>query len=209
MTVALKWITPAAEAVIVDCARVSSDPTKATRPDADLLRYLIRNAHWSPFEMASACFEIITTRDIGRQILRHRSFSAQEMSQRYQSVDVLPSADLREARMQHPTNRQASVTCDDDTLRGWWAEQQTEVCATAIAAYRDALSRGIAKEVARAVLPEGLTTSRMFMAGTIRSWLHFIAVRTEAGAQKEVREIAGAVRDVLAGEIPTIMEAWA
>lgn len=207
--IALKWITPDAERMIVDCARVSSDPAKASRPDADLLRYLLRHKHFSPFEMSSACIEIVTTRDIARQILRHRSFSFQEFSQRYQSIDVLTAVAPREARMNHPTNRQASTDCDDDALRGWWLEQQAEVQGTAMVAYREALKRGIAKEVARAVLPEGLTVSRMFMSGTIRSWLHFIEVRTDAGAQSEVQAIARAVSAILTDHIPAIMEASA
>lgn len=209
MTVALHWITPDAERVIVDCARVSSNPDAAKRPDSDLLRYLIRNAHWSPLEMASACVEIHTTRDIGRQILRHRSLSFQEFSQRYQDVSILPPAQYRECRMQHPTNRQASLACEGDALRGWWAEQQAEVWGTAMAAYRDALARGVAKEVARAVLPEGLTASRMFATGTIRSWVHFVAVRDHEAAQSEVQQVAREIRTLLSEHIPTVMEAAA
>lgn len=206
MTV-LKWITPNAEAMIVDCARVSSDPDAAKRPDTDLLRYLIRHRHWSPLEMASACVEITTTRDIARQLLRHRSFSFQEFSQRYQDAGILGRPIFRPARMQHPTNRQAALACEDDTLHGWWMEQQHEVHDTAMAAYREARSRGIAKEVARALLPDGLTVSRLFMAGTIRSWIHFIAVRDHDDAQLEIRELAKDIRVLLADQMPTIFEA--
>lgn len=207
MSAALKWITPDAQAVIVDCARVSSNPDAAKRPDADLLRYLIRNRHWSPLEMASACIEISTTRDIARQLLRHRSFSFQEFSQRYQAVEVLDPVRLRDARMQHPTNRQSSLPCPDQATADWWAQRQLEVRHEAAMAYRVALDRGIAKEVARAVLPEGLTASRLFMAGTVRSWVHFLQVRLDPTAQAEVREVAADVARVLRRHMPVIFEA--
>lgn len=207
MSAALKWITPDAQSVIVECARVSSDPSKASQPDERLLAYLIRNRHWSPLEMASACIEIATTRDIARQLLRHRSFSFQEFSQRYQNADVLPPVGLREARLQHPTNRQASLPCEDQALADWWVQRQAEMRHEATMAYRAAIERGIAKEVARAVLPEGLTASRLFMAGTIRSWVHFLQVRLDPTAQAEVREVAAAVAGVLRAQMPVIFDA--
>lgn len=207
MQVKLKWITPDAQDMIVDCARVSSNPDAAKRPDADLIAYLVRNKHWSPFEMASACLEISTTRDIARQILRHRSFSFQEFSQRYQDVGILGDPVIRECRMQHPTNRQASLETDDQALSAEWEEAQSRLYATAITAYREALKAGIAKEVARALLPEGLTPSRMFMSGTIRSWAHFIDVRTDMAAQKEVRDIAHQAKWLLARHLPIVFAA--
>ncbi|MEM1345745.1 MAG: FAD-dependent thymidylate synthase, partial [Pseudomonadota bacterium] len=198
IAVSLKWITPDAERVIVECARVSSDPSKPSRPDADLLEYLIRNRHWSPFEMASACVEVLCPRDISRQLIRHRSFSFQEFSQRYSSVDLQQSPGPRSARLQHPTNRQASLSADNQPdLREWWNAAQTEQEARALAFYREALHRGIAKEVARSVLPEGLTQSRLFMSGTIRSWIHFIDVRTSEGTQAEMWVVAQQVRALL------------
>lgn len=189
MSVKLVWATPNAEQLISDMARVSN-PANHGLPPGKLLGYLVRNRHWSPFEMASACFEIECPRDIGRQILRHRSFSFQEFSQRYAAVDVLPAAPLREARMQDQINRQNSLSTDDAELKQWWKVEQEKLVAHAAQIYRAALDRGIAKEQARAVLPEGLTMSRIFMAGTVRSWMHFCGVRTDAGTQKEHREIA-------------------
>lgn len=207
MTVTLKWITPDAQTMIVDCARVSSDPEAAKQPDKRLMGYLVRHKHWSPLEMASACMEIDTTRDIARQILRHRSFSFQEFSQRYQDVSVLGDPVLRECRMQHPTNRQASLPCEDDELSAEWGFVQRDIWNEAMQTYEDALRAGIAKEVARAILPEGLTPSRMFMSGTIRSWVHFIAVRTDPTAQAEVRQIAHAARAILSQQMPVIFDA--
>jgi thymidylate synthase (FAD) len=207
MTASLQWITPDAQAMIVHCARVSSDPEVASQPDEKLLRYLIRHKHFSPFEMSSACLEIRNTRDIARQILRHRSFSFQEFSQRYQDVSVLGDPILRECRMQHPTNRQMSLPCEDAELAASWQNAQATIYDQAMAVYADALAKGIAKEVARAILPEGLTPSRMFMSGTIRSWVHFIAVRTDETAQAEVRQIAAQCRDILRAEMPVIFDA--
>jgi thymidylate synthase (FAD) len=172
-----------------------------------LIAFLIREKHWSPFEMAHACVEIETTRDIGRQILRHRSFSFQEFSQRYASTDALERPALRQARMQDPKNRQSSLETDDVALKRWWQEAQETILATAGAFYADALKRGIAKEIARAVLPEGLTPSRMYMVGNIRSWLHYFAARTDKATQREHREIALAIQDILRKEMPMIFKA--
>jgi thymidylate synthase (FAD) len=187
------------------CARVSNPANQANVEAAPrLLTYLVRNQHWSPFEMASMTVEIITTRDIARQILRHRSFSFQEFSQRYAAVVEPPV--LREARMQDARNRQASNATDDAEVQGWWVHNQANVADHAAAVYRQALSHGIAKEVARAVLPEGMTPSTLYVAGTIRSWIHYVQLRTEAGTQKEHRDVALACRDVLVAQFPTLAE---
>ena len=209
VTVSLRWITPDAQRQIVDIARVSSDPSKPKVPDAQLLGYLIRNKHWSPFEMASACVEIVgASRAITRQILRHRAFHFQEFSQRYQSVNVLQDASPTETRLQHPTNRQASVAVSDVELEGWWVEAQQQMADLANTIYQQALSKGIAKEQARAVLPEGLTPTRMMMSGTIRDWLHYCGLRLGNGTQPEHRDIAHAIWDVLRCEIPMIARAY-
>ncbi len=197
----LMWITPNAEQMISDMARVSAPENQGKTP-GQLMKYLISHEHWSPFEMANACFEIDTTRDIARQILRHRSFSFQEFSQRYATVDKLPLAPLREARMQDTKNRQNSIETDDVGLQEWWEYKQTMLRADSMATYTAALERGIAKEVARAVLPEGLTSSRMYMNGTIRSWMHFCKLRSGNGTQKETQEITQSISSVLEKEFP-------
>lgn len=187
------------------CARVSNPANQANTETAPrLLGYLVRNQHWSPFEMASMTLEIMTTRDIARQILRHRSFSFQEFSQRY-AAQVAPPV-LREARMQDAKNRQASNPADDRELADWWEHQQGKVAKMAASVYAQALDSGIAKEVARSVLPEGMTESVLYMAGTVRSWIHYCQLRTEAGTQKEHREIAEACQDVLLAQFPALQE---
>jgi len=158
MKVKLIWATPDPEQIISDLARVSAPANQGKAP-SELLSYCVKNNHWSPFEMASACFEIETTRDIARQILRHRSFSFQEFSQRYAEVGVLPDAPYREARMQDFSNRQNSVPTKDKSILNWWEQQQKFVRVVAEDAYRAALEQGIAKEVARAVLPDLLRKS--------------------------------------------------
>lgn len=185
------------------CARVSSTANQnnhATGPK--LIASLIRREEWSPLEMVSATLEIETTRDIARQMLRHRSFAFQEFSQRYSVVNDAPV--IREARMQHPTDRQASVETDNVYLRETWEDWQKSVAEEADRAYRFALQNGIAKEQARAVLPEGMTTSRLFMSGTLRSWVHYIGLRSQAGTQKEHREIAVKCGDVLRPYFPEL-----
>jgi thymidylate synthase (FAD) len=197
----LIWVTPQAEQLVSDMARVSN-PAHQGLPPGKLLGYCVRNHHWSIFEMVSACFEITTTRDIARQILRHRSFSFQEFSQRYASVDALPSAPLREARMQDLVNRQNSISCDDVELASWWAAVQMEVVADYAYIYNRAIAKGIAKEVARAVLPEGLTSSRMYMSGTLRSWMHFCKLRSGNGTQKECADIAQSISQEMERQFP-------
>ena len=209
VTVSLRWITPDAQRQIVDIARVSSDPSKSKVPDAQLLGYLIRNKHWSPFEMAAACVEITgASRAITRQILRHRAFHFQEFSQRYQQIGILPETAPVEARLQHPTNRQASVSVSDLDLESWWMEAQQQLNDLANTIYHQALTKGIAKEQARAVLPEGLTPTRMMMHGTIRDWLHYCDLRMGNGTQPEHRDIACAIWGLLKQEIPTITGAF-
>ena len=190
--------------IIAYCAKVSN-PQFQTKFDSSerLLHYLADNAHWSPFEMVNATMEIETTRDIARQILRHRSFSFQEFSQRYKEVDALEDPFIiREARLQHPTNRQDSIVSDNEVLNSEWANRQQQVINTAKEAYDWALKNGIAKEQARAVLPEGNTVSRMYMQGTIRSWIHYIQLRSGNGTQKEHMDIAVEVAKAIAEIFP-------
>ena len=177
--------------LVAFCARVSNPSNQTNMDTTDkLVAYLIKHKHWSPFEMVNVTLEIETTRDIARQILRHRSFTFQEFSQRYADPVKELSFEMREPRLQDTTNRQNSITVDDEQLFINWALQQQDVIKAANTAYQWALDNGIAKEVARAVLPEGLTMSRMYVNGTIRSWIHFIETRTHISTQKEHREVA-------------------
>jgi len=196
-----------AEDLIAYCARVSNPANQANTETAPkLLDYLIRNQHWSPYEMASMALEITTTRDIARQMLRHRSFSFQEFSQRYAVSSAEPV--FRGARLQDQKNRQSSLETDDEVLWEWWQESQEYLAGRAAYIYEAALKKGIAKEVARAVLPEGLTESRLYMAGTIRSWIHYVSLRSEAGTQKEHREIAEACKTILLSQFPALQESF-
>jgi thymidylate synthase (FAD) len=178
--------------LIAYCARVSNPANQAnTKTTPKLLDYLIKHKHWSPFEMASACIEIETTRDIARQILRHRSFSFQEFSQRYADIrDLDGNFVLRDARLQDPKNRQNSIDNENSELENEWWNKQMAVIETAKMAYNWAIENGIAKEQARAVLPEGNTVSRLYVNGTIRSWIHYIELRSANGTQKEHMELA-------------------
>lgn len=198
--------------LVAFCARVSN-PSNQTNKDTSekLIRYLVKNQHWSPLEMVSMCLEIETTRDIARQILRHRSFSFQEFSQRYadptQELDFV----LREARLQDTKNRQNSIELEKDSdghsiLAGTWRNKQTQVLEVVKETYKWAIDNGIAKEQARAVLPEGLTVSRLYMNGTLRSWIHYIQLRSENGTQKEHREIALKCAEVIAKVFPMANE---
>lgn len=187
------------------CARVSNPANQTNTETAPrLLAYLVRKSHWSPFEMASMTVEIRTTRAIAHQIIRHRSFSFQEFSQRYAAAP--PDPVFSEARMQDAKNRQASHDTDDVGLQEWWHDEQRWIANRAATVYQEALSRGIAKEVARNVLPEGMTESVLYMAGTIRSFIHYCALRCEAGTQKEHREVAEAIRAVLLEQFPALAE---
>jgi thymidylate synthase (FAD) len=186
------WATPSGEELVAHMARVSS-PENEGKEAHKLIEYLIKNDHWSPFEMVNMVVEVGTTRDIARQLLRHRSFTFQEFSQRYASIDKLPAAPIRDARLQDTKNRQSSLPCVDSDLAEKWAYQQDVLRQDALRLYKWALDSGIAKEVARAVLPEGLTMSRMYMNGTLRSWLHFVKLRTGNGTQLETREVASLI----------------
>jgi thymidylate synthase (FAD) len=192
-----------AQELIAYCARVSNPSNQLNTDTSEkLIRYLVKHQHWSPLEMVSACLEITTTRDIARQILRHRSFSFQEFSQRYAD----PTKDLnfvhREARLQDPKNRQNSIATENLALQAWWEERQKRVIDEARNAYEWAIANGIAKEQARAVLPEGLIESRLYMNGTLRSWIHFIELRSANGTQKEHQEVAVACAEVIAKIFP-------
>jgi len=192
-----------AQELIAYCARVSNPANQFnTETSEKLIKYLVKHAHWSPLEMVSACMEITTTRDIARQILRHRSFSFQEFSQRYAD----PTKDLnfvtRDARLQDPKNRQNSVDTDDHLLQNEWFRAQQRVIYAAKREYEWAIKNGIAKEQARAVLPEGLIESRLYMNGTLRSWIHFIELRSANGTQKEHQEIARACAEAITAIFP-------
>lgn len=193
------------EELVAYCARVSNPGNQANHETAPrLLNYLTRNHHWSPFEMAHAVIEITTTRDIARQILRHRSFSFQEFSQRYAEVDAEPI--MRETRLQDTKNRQNSLETHDVELGRKWQQLQANVAKLTQQSYQWALENGIAKEVARSVLPEGMTPSRLYMAGSVRSWIHYIQLRAGNGTQKEHREIAIMCRLALLHVMPSLEE---
>ena len=193
--------------LIAYCARVSNPGNQQNTDTSDkLIKYLVKHKHWSPFEMANATLEIETTRDIARQILRHRSFTFQEFSQRYADPTKELSFITRDARLQDPKNRQNSIDTDDEILQDMWTKMQDKVLDEATAAYRWAITKGIAKEVARAVLPEGLTMSRMYVNGTIRSWIHYIDIRSDIATQKEHREIAMACAKAIADIFPMVEE---
>jgi thymidylate synthase (FAD) len=197
--------------LVAFCARVSNPSNQLnTETSQKLINYLVKNAHWSPLEMVSACLEIETTRDIARQILRHRSFSFQEFSQRYADPTEDLSFVFRDARLQDTKNRQNSVelenTIHGENLKELWKHYQEKVLAASTDAYNWAVQNGIAKEQARAVLPEGLTVSRIYMNGTLRSWLHFIEVRSGNGTQKEHMQVALACAEVIAKVFPMTNE---
>jgi len=192
--------------LIAYCARVSNPSNQAnTKTTPKLLNYLIKHKHWSPFEMASACIEIETTRDIARQLLRHRSFSFQEFSQRYADVrDLDDTVVIRKARLQDPKNRQNSVITDNTNLHIAWEQHQRAVWQTAMTAYKWAIDNGIAKEQARVVLPEGNTVSKLYVNGTIRSWIHYIELRSSNGTQKEHVDLAFEVAAAISKIYPSI-----
>lgn len=189
------------------CARVSNPENQNNKATAKgLLKYLIKHNHWSPFEMVNICLEIKTTRDIARQILRHRSFAFQEFSQRYADPTKDLSFEHRDARLQDPTNRQNSIDCQDLELDAWWKHTQLIVIGYAEDAYNWAIEKGIAKEQARVVLPEGNTVSRMYMNGSLRSWMHYIQVRGGEDTQREHMEIALKCKKEIAKIFPLINE---
>lgn len=199
-----------AEELIAYCARVSNPTNQANLDTAPkLIKYLIKNNHLSPFEMVNLTIEIKTTRDIGRQILRHRSFSFQEFSQRYAEVDKAQYITSREARLQDKKNRQNSVEVNDGgVLQEQFNNIQQLVYETAMEAYATCLQEGIAKEQARCLLPEGLTMSTMYMAGSLRSWIHYCALRSGNGTQKEHKDIALECWNIIGTEFPDIINAF-
>lgn len=209
MAARLIWITPEAEKQIAYCARVSN-PANQDNPDASrLLRYCAKHKHWSVFEMASMCVEITTTRDIAAQILRHRSFSFQEFSQRYSSTDLLGVATVPELRLQDKTNKQNSIVCEDPYQWTELTQLSSEIgdlFEEAEDLYRRLLEAGVAKECARKVLPLN-TPTRLYMAGTIRSWIHYLQIRTGVETQLEHRQIAEAVKVIFKDNLPSIHEA--
>ena len=207
-TAKLIWATPDADKHIGYCARVSNPGNQDNPNVAGLLSYCAKNAHWSVFEMASACIEVSTTRDIARQILRHRSFSFQEFSQRYADATQLGEFAIRECRMQDNKNRQNSLETDDFDLTVWWAAAQARMVGEAEYLYSEALKRGIAKEQARALLPEGLTPSKLYVNGTIRSWITFLQARLDVATQKEHRLVAQDVLVVLRDVAPVTVGAF-
>ena len=202
--VKLIWATPNGEDLVAYMARVSNPANQDNKEtSAKLLQYLVRNKHWSPFEMVSACVEIETTRDIGRQILRHRSFAFQEFSQRYAEVNQFETG---ECRLQDTKNRQNSLLNEDRELADVWEKGQQQLIQDSTQLYQWALNNGIAKEVARKVLPEGLTGSRMYITCTLRSWIHYLQVRLDPSTQKEHREVAEKILVALQKDFPNILE---
>lgn len=204
-SVDLVWATDDMMARVAYMARVSNPENQDNPSYEKLINYLIRNQHWSPFEMGNVCIEIVTTRDIARQILRHRSFTFQEFSQRYAEVSddwIICS----EARLQDTKNRQNSLETEDNELATWWFVAQFEAAQKAYKTYDEALAKGIAKEVARKVLPEGLMMSRMYVNGTLRSWMHYIKLRTDKSTQKEHREVAEKCKTVILSLCPNLKE---
>ena len=194
--------------LVAYCARVSNpDNQNNKETNEKLVKYLMKHKHWSPLEMVSVCLEVETTRDIARQILRHRSFSFQEFSQRYADPTKDLEFEIRQARLQDPKNRQNSIELDSEmdghaVLQGEWKNKQQRVIDASLDAYNWAISKGIAKEQARAVLPEGNTKSRMYVNGTLRSWVHYIELRGANGTQQEHMDIAHAIAEVIAEIFP-------
>jgi thymidylate synthase (FAD) len=186
--VSVVWSTQNGDDHLAYMARVSNPLAQPGDPAHKLIRYLIANKHWSPFEMVNMCVKIETERDVGRQIIRHRSFSYQEFSQRYAAVQEF--APNRIARLQDLKNRQASIIVDDENIINWWMDAQSEVKDLVNQKYDEALKRGIAKEVARAILPEGLTPTVMYMNGNVRSWMHYIDLRNDPATQREHKAVA-------------------
>ena len=200
-SVKIVWATPDIDKQIAYMARVSN-PANQDNPDCiKLIKYLIKHNHWSPFEMVNMCVQIDTTRSVASQILRHRSFSFQEFSQRYAVAD---GYELSEARLQDNKNRQNSIEVQDRELHNMWHELQMATLKQARQSYETALEMGIAKEVARKVLPEGITTSRMYMNGTLRSWMHYVDIRCDASTQKEHRDVAYKCRLILQDLFPSL-----
>ena len=202
------WSTPDIDNVLAYIARVSNPDNQDNPNIKGLLTYMMTHGHVSPFEMANVCLELNTTRDIGRQVLRHKSLNFQEFSGRYQDMTKLDNAPLRECRLQDTKNRQNSVVTEDVDYTSWWEEAQRVVRFHAQGLYDEALSLGIAKEQARALLPEGLTMSRMYANGNLRSWIFYLKQRLDPTTQKEHRELAQQVLAELRLVAPVTMEAF-
>jgi len=186
--------------LVAYCARVSNPANQMNSQTSEkLIKYLIKHRHWSPLELVDVTLEIETTRDIARQMLRHRSFTFQEFSQRYSNVsEFFEIFELSEARLQDTKNRQNSIEVDDDELKDWWMNNQLNIMNLCENVYNEAIQKGIAKEVARKILPEGLTKSRLYMKGSLRSWVHYLEVRGEgSGTQKEHMEVANQIAKVI------------
>lgn len=207
MSVKIQWATPEIDKQVMFMARVSN-PTNQRSENTRLLHYCMEHGHVSPFEMANVCLEINTTRDIARQILRHRSFSFQEFSQRYADVGLLGDMVERECRLQDTKNRQNSIETNDGAVISAWDSMQKRAWIRAVSDYQLALDSGVAKEVARALLPEGLTPSRVYMNGTMRSWVHYLKQRLDPTTQKEHRAIAEQCLAVLRTVAPITMAAF-
>lgn len=199
-SVSLVWATPNGENLVGYLARVSNSKAKATDPISRLIHYLVRHKHWSPFEMVNVCVQVECERDISRQILRHRSFSFQEFSGRYAEYDGLTHT--REVRLQDHQNRQNSLHCDDPTVQRRWEDLVAVVRSVCWWAYQSAIALGVAKEVARILLPEGLVPTKLYVNGTLRSWIHYIEVRTDVSTQKEHREIATKIKEIICEQYP-------
>lgn len=196
-----------AEQLLAFITRVSNPANQGNTEVAGLIKYMLKHAHWSPFEAVSLCVEIVTTRDIARQILRHRSFTFQEYSQRYADPTKDLKFEVSEARLQDTKNRQNSIETDDEILRERWTTKQAELAEHAIDTYQWAINMGIAKELARKVLPEGLTESKLYMIGNLRSFLTYIALREKNGTQKEHQEIALQCKQIVCNEFPSVATA--
>ena len=205
MKVNLRWITPKADEEVGYIARVSNPDAKPDDPVAKLIKYLMDHQHWSPFEMACMCVEINTTRDIARQILRHRSFHFQEFSQRYSIVSEEP--EYSDARLQDHKNRQNSIPVEDKFISKEWQALQNHVWDVCWFCYQSALRLGIAKELARKLLPEGLTRTRMYMQGTLRDWLHYVGIRARTETQLEHRKVANEILRLMDELVPLTMSA--
>lgn len=206
MSVNLVWVTPNAEQLIGDMARVSNPANQGKSPDA-LIGYMIREGHWSPFEMVNMCVEVTAPRTITRQIMRH-NMRVQEFSQRYADPNALGDFVLTEARLQDPKNRQASIQCVDNKVTEQWKASQDLVAETARKAYKDAISAGVSKELARNLLPEGMTLSRCYFNGNLRDWLFFTKLRLGNGTQPETVAIAKGVHALLKDNFPVTTQAF-
>lgn len=188
---------------IVDYVARVSNPSAEVRKTDKLINYMTEHGHWSPFEMVNVVLDIRTTRDIGRQLLRHRSMYYQEFSQRYSATET--TGPIRETRLQDWNNRQNSLPCEDEKTKKWFTDAQKQVMELSFRLYDQSLKKGVAKEQARAILPEGLTSSRLFANGTLRSWIHYIDLRTKLDTQKEHRELALKCAEVIEPEFPMIV----